>query len=64
MKEGKRAVGTPLDPAGPAIAAIKQNNPYYGMVDILGKIYDTGYEPIKSASGEVIGIYYIGFLME
>ena len=64
MKEGKRAVGTPLDPAGPAIAAIKQGNAYYGMVDILGKIYDTGYEPIKSASGEVIGIYYIGFLME
>ena len=64
MKDGKRAIGTPLDPAGPANAANQQGNAYYGMVDILGKIYDTGYEPIKSASGEVIGIYYIGFLME
>jgi len=64
MKEGKRAVGTPLDPSGPAIAAIRQGKAYYGIVDILGKLYDTGYEPIKNAGGEIIGIYYIGYLME
>ncbi len=64
MKEGKRAVGTPLDPSGPAIAAIRQGNAYYGIVDILGKLYDTGYEPIKNAGGEIIGVYYIGYLME
>ncbi|MBU1406156.1 MAG: Cache 3/Cache 2 fusion domain-containing protein [Proteobacteria bacterium] len=64
MKDGKRAVGTPLDPSGPAIAAIRQGNAFYGMVDILGKLYDTGYEPIKNAGGEIIGVYYIGYLME
>jgi hypothetical protein len=64
MKDGKRAVGTPLDPSGPAIAAIRQGNAFYGIVDILGKLYDTGYEPIKNASGEIIGVYYIGYLME
>ena len=64
MKDGKRALGTPLDPAGPANAANQKGNPYYGMVDILGKIYDTGYEPVKNAAGDVIGIYYIGYLME
>ena len=64
MKDGKRAVGTPLDPAGPANAANQKGNPFYGMVDILGKIYDTGYEPIKNAAGDVIGIYFIGFSME
>lgn len=64
MKDGKRAVGTPLDPSGPAIAAIRQGNAFYGIVDILGKLYDTGYEPIKSASGEIIGVYYIGYMME
>ncbi len=64
MKDGKRAVGTPLDPSGPAIAAIRQGNVFYGIVDILGKLYDTGYEPIKNASGEIIGVYYIGYLME
>lgn len=64
MKEGKRAVGTQLDPNGPAAAAIRQGNAYYGVVDILGKLYDTGYEPIKTAKGEVVGIYYVGYLME
>ncbi len=64
MKEGKRAVGTPLDPSGPAIAAIRQGNAYYGIVDILGKLFDTAYEPIKADNGEIIGIYYVGFLME
>ena len=64
MKEGKRAVGTQLDPSGPAIAAMRQGNAYYGIVDILGKLYDTGYEPIKTAKGEVVGVYYVGYLME
>jgi len=64
VKDGERAVGTILDPSGPAIAAIKLGNAFYGLVDILGKIYDTGYEPIKSESGEIIGIYYVGFSME
>jgi hypothetical protein len=64
MKEGKRAVGSVLDPSGPAYAAINQGKAFYGLVDILGKTYDTGYEPIKSESGEVIGIAYVGYLME
>jgi hypothetical protein len=64
MKEGQRAIGSVLDPSGPASAAIKQGNAFYGIVDILGKLYDTGYEPIKSESGDVIGIYYVGFSME
>jgi hypothetical protein len=64
MKDGKRAIGTPLDPSGPAIAAIRQGKAYYGIVDILGKLYDTGYEPIRNAKGEIIGVYYIGYSVE
>lgn len=64
MKDGKRAIGTPLDPSGPAIAAIRQGKAYYGIVDILGKLYDTGYEPIKTSKGEIIGVYYIGYPIE
>jgi hypothetical protein len=64
LKNGKRAIGTPLDPSGPALAAIRQGNAFYGIVDILGKLYDTGYEPIRDAGGEIIGIYYIGYMME
>jgi hypothetical protein len=64
LRDGQRAVGTQLDPAGPAMAAIKQGNTYYGIVDILGKLYDTAYEPIKSAGGETIGVYYVGYPLE
>lgn len=64
MKGDVRAVGTPLDPAGPAKAAIDQGKAYYGIVDILGKMFDTGYEPIKNAKGEIIGVYYVGYPLE
>lgn len=62
--DGSRAVGTVLDPKGPAIASINKNEAYYGAADILGKKYETGYEPIKNGAGETIGVYYIGYLME
>jgi len=64
MKEGQRAVGSILDPSGPAYAAVKQGNPFYGLVDILAKHMTPGTEPIKSESGEVIGIFYVGYIME
>lgn len=64
MKGNVRAVGTPLDPSGPAKAAIDQGKPFYGPVDILGKLFDTGYEPIRNEKGETIGVYYVGYPME
>jgi len=56
-----RAMGTILDPAGKAIVEIKQGKPFYGEVTILGTPYITGYEPMKDAGGNVIGIYYVGY---
>lgn len=58
---GSRAVGTVLDPQGKAIVEIRQGKPFYGAVYILNKPYLTGYEPIKSNSGEIIGIWYVGY---
>jgi Cache 3/Cache 2 fusion domain len=60
--DGSRAIGTILDPKGKAIESIKKNEAFYGEVDILGKPYITGYDPIRDASKIVIGIYYIGYL--
>jgi hypothetical protein len=60
--DGSRAIGTILDPKGKAIAAIAKGESYFGEVDILGKPYVTGYEPIRDASSNVIGIYYVGYL--
>ena len=58
--DNSRAIGTVLDPNGSAIKSINSGDAYYGMVEILGKFYLTGYEPIKSGS-EVIGIWYCGY---
>jgi hypothetical protein len=60
--DGSRAMGTILDPKGKAIAAIRKGESYFGEADILGKLYVTGYEPIRDASNNVIGIYYVGYL--
>lgn len=56
-----RATGTILDPSGKAIAQINGGKPFYGEVTILGVPYITGYEPIKDASGKVVGIWYVGY---
>ena len=56
-----RATGTILDPKGKAIVNINKGEPFYGEVTILEVPYITGYEPIKDASGKVIGIYYVGY---
>lgn len=34
--------------------------PYYGMVDILGEPYITGYEPIAAGDGRTVGVWYVG----
>jgi methyl-accepting chemotaxis protein len=59
--DGSRAVGTVLDPAGRAYAAIQKGESFYGVVDILGKPYMTGYEPMRNAEKQTIGVWYVGF---
>jgi hypothetical protein len=54
-----RAIGTVL--AGPALESIQAGKPYYGKAPILGVPYVTGYEPIKDASGTMIGVYFVGY---
>jgi len=60
--DGSRATGTILDPKGRVIGMINKGDAYYGEANILGKSYVTGYVPIKDASGNVIGIYYVGYM--
>jgi hypothetical protein len=54
-----RAIGTVL--AGPALESIQTGKAYYGKAPILGTPYVTGYEPIKDASGAIVGVYYVGY---
>jgi hypothetical protein len=59
--DGSPALGTALDPAGPAITHLNSGEAFYGRAAILGKPYMTGYEPIQDASGHIIGIFGIGY---
>ena len=61
IKNGERAIGTKLAPDGKAIKKINQQEAYYGAVDILGSPYLTGYEPMFNSSGDVVGIWYVGY---
>jgi hypothetical protein len=61
---GIRAVGSILDPNGPAIGALSKGERYEGPVDILGTPYQAIYEPIRDYSGVVIGAYYVGVKVE
>ena len=41
---------------------MQKGEAFYGEVDILGKPYITGYEPIRDSMKGVVGIYYVGYL--
>lgn len=59
--DGRRALGTRLDPKGAVIGRMRRGETFVGVVDILGEPYFSAYEPIVSAQDEVIGIWYSGF---
>ncbi len=58
--DGTRAIGTPLAPTGPAYAALSKGQAFYGVTEILGSPYMTGYEPMRDKSGQIVGAWYVG----
>ncbi len=58
--DGSRAIGTVLDPNGHAYANLREGRPFFGVVNILGNPYMTAYEPMRSKSGAVVGVWYSG----
>jgi len=62
--DGSRAVGTELNQTTKAYANLSQGQSFYGVVDILGNPYITGYEPLNAKSGDYIGIVYVGYKAE
>jgi methyl-accepting chemotaxis protein len=58
--DGSRAIGTTLA-QGPAYdTVLREGRSYRGEAEILGEHYVTAYDPIKTASGEVVGIMFVG----
>ena len=62
--DGKRAVGTELNNTTKAYASLSKDVPFYGVVDILGNPFFTGYEPLYDKNGDYIGITYVGYKAE
>ena len=58
--DGNRAVGTNLGNKHPAYATLMQGETFRGMAVLFGKPHVTEYVPIKDASGQVLGILYVG----
>lgn len=56
-----RVIGTRLDPAGKVIEQLNAGKSFYGVVDILGEPYISGYEPIVDMNNTVIGAWYVGY---
>jgi len=60
-EDGSDALGTVLDATSPAFAKLNAGEAYYERnVTVFGKLYVVGYEPIKEASGAIIGAYSVG----
>jgi len=59
-ENGERAVGTQLDHAHPSYPLLRAGNNYIGLATLFGKQFITQYDPIKDASGKVIGVLFIG----
>lgn len=57
--EGKRGIGTQLA-RNAAYEAVSKGQQYCGPIDVLGTAFDACYNPIKDASGQIIGVSYIG----
>jgi len=59
-ENGERAVGTQLDRATPAYAALRDGKVYVGLATLFGKQFITQYEPVRDAAGKVVGALYVG----
>lgn len=57
--EGKRGVGTVLA-RNKAYDALSKGEQFCGMIDVLGTMFDSCYNPIRDQAGKIIGASYIG----
>ena len=59
QQNGDRAVGTTVSEEV-AETVLNKGQYFYGVADILGEDYQTGYKPIENQEGDIIGIWFVG----
>ena len=68
--DGQRAVGTYIPAVNPdgtpnaVVSTVLSGETFYGRAYVVNAWYITAYEPIKDASGDVIGVLYVGVKQE
>ena len=60
MNNGQSAVGTKLDPDGPAYKALVAKGSYSGPMTIFGHDYQANYAPLIGADGKLTGALFVG----
>ena len=60
MQGGQSAVGTKLDPAGPAYKALVEKKSYTGPMTLFGHDYQANYAPLMGADGKLTGALFVG----
>ena len=58
--KGGAVLGSRLDRAHPAYAAIQAGQSYMGLAHLFGRQYMTHYRPLKDAAGATVGIAFVG----
>ncbi|MBN6151058.1 Cache 3/Cache 2 fusion domain-containing protein [Xanthomonas sp. AmX2] len=59
-QSGARAIGTRLDHKHPAYALLMQDKSYTGPAHLFGSDYMTHYQPLRDASGALVGALFVG----
>ncbi|MCL6486289.1 MAG: Cache 3/Cache 2 fusion domain-containing protein, partial [Janthinobacterium lividum] len=59
-QNGERAIGTQLDHNHPSYAPLRAGKSFVGMATLFGKQFITQYDPVRDASGKVVGVLFIG----
>ena len=60
MNNGQSAVGTKLDPTGPAYKALMEKHSFTGPVTMFGHDYQANYAPLTGADGKLTGALFVG----
>jgi cache 3/cache 2 fusion protein len=60
MNNGQSAVGTKLDPAGPAYKALVEKHSFSGPLTVFGHDYQANYAPLIGADGKLTGALFVG----
>ncbi|MBF6669146.1 Cache 3/Cache 2 fusion domain-containing protein [Campylobacter sp. RM12327] len=58
---GNRVYGTKLDTNSEAYKSLMNGQDYFGLANLFGKNYVTGYSPIYNINKKIIGATFIGF---